>query len=154
MNSRSRSVPLPPMYSNPKPERLASTEVAGQTFMAFDFGIKRTGCAIGTRLLGTAQPLNTFSATGEALFERVACQIKAWQPDALVLGIPFYPDGTAHENTRRAKRFGRQLYGRFGLWVHEVDERYTTTEATSLGAKDLDAASACLIMEQFLRGLE
>ena len=122
--------------------------------MAFDFGVKRTGLAVGTRLLCTAQPLCALSATGGALFVKVARHIKDWQPDALVLGVPFYPDGAAHDNTLRARRFGRQLHGRFGLLVYEIDERYTTTEATSLGAKDLDAAAACLILEQFLRGLE
>jgi len=69
---------------------------------------------------------------------------------ALVVGVPFHPDGAAHDNTRRARRFARQLHGRFGLPVHEVDERYTTTEAAAAGARDLDAASAAIILEQFL----
>ena len=76
--------------------------------------------------------------------------IAEWQPDALVVGVPFHPDGAAHENTERARRFARQLHGRFHLPVHEVDERYTTTEARSSGAPDLDAASAAIILEQFL----
>jgi putative Holliday junction resolvase len=67
-----------------------------------------------------------------------------------VVGVPFHPDGAPHENTERARRFARQLNGRFGLQVHEVDERYTTTEASALGARDLDAASAAIILEQFL----
>ena len=58
-----------------------------------------------------------------------------------------------HDNTRRAQKFGRQLQGRFGLPVFEVDERYSTTEALAGGAKDADAASACIILEQFLRSL-
>ena len=66
---------------------------------------------------------------------------------------PYHPDGAAHENTARAKKFGRQLSGRFGLPVFEVDERYSTTEAISSGARDADAASACIILEQFLRSL-
>jgi len=76
-----------------------------------------------------------------------------WQPDAIVIGVPFHPDGAEHENTRRARKFGRQLAGRFSLPVFEVDERYSTTEALSMGAKDADAASACIILEQFLRSL-
>ncbi len=124
-----------------------------QTFMALDFGLKRTGFAVGNRILRTAQPQGTISAEGKARFEKVAQQLKTWQPDALVVGVPFHPDGAAHENTVRARRFARQLHGRFNLPVFEVDERYTTTEAHSQGARDADAAAACIILEQFLRSL-
>jgi putative holliday junction resolvase len=79
--------------------------------------------------------------------------IAEWQPAALVVGVPVHPDGTPHENTARAQRFARQLHGRFKLTVHEVDERYTTTEAHALGAADVDAASAAIILEQYLRSL-
>ena len=123
------------------------------TFIAFDFGEKRTGVAVGNRLLGTAQPQGSIHAQGDARFVQIAKALKDWQPDAIVIGVPFHPDGAAHENTARAKKFGRQLYGRFGLPVFEVDERYSTTEALSSGAKDADAASACIILEQFLRSL-
>jgi putative Holliday junction resolvase len=122
--------------------------------MAFDFGLKRTGVAVGTRMLGTAQPQGSIHATGDARFEKIAQHIKTWQPDALVIGVPFHPDGASHENTVRAKKFGRQLNGRFGLPVFEVDERYSTTEALANGAKDADAESACIILEQFFRSLE
>lgn len=124
-----------------------------QTFMAFDFGLKRTGVAVGNRLLRSAQPQGTIAAEGNARFARIEKQLHEWQPDALVVGVPFHPDGAAHENTLRARRFGRQLSGRFKLPVFEVDERYSTTEALSLGAKDADAASACIILEQFLRSI-
>lgn len=124
-----------------------------QTFMALDFGMKRTGFAVGNRLMRTAQPQGTITAEGNARFDKVAQQLKTWQPDALVVGVPFHPDGAAHENTVRARRFGRQLQGRFNLPVFEVDERYTTTEARSQGARDADAAAACIILEQFLRSL-
>lgn len=124
-----------------------------QTFLAFDFGMKRTGVAVGNRLLRTASPQPTLRAEGDARFALVAERIKEWQPDALVIGVPYHPDGASHENTRRAQKFARQLHGRFGLMVFEVDERYSTTEALSLGAKDADAASACIILEQFLRSL-
>jgi len=124
-----------------------------QTFMALDFGLKRTGFAVGNRLMRTAQPQGTITAEGNVRFEKVAQQLKTWQPDALVVGVPFHPDGAAHENTVRARRFARQLHGRFNLPVFEVDERYTTTEARSNGARDADAAAACIILEQFLRSL-
>lgn len=119
------------------------------SFLAFDFGTKRIGVATGSRFSGQAEPLR--SIAGNAPFDAIAALIKEWQPDALVIGVPFHPDGAEHETTQRARRFGRQLHGRFRLPVHEVDERYTSVEAESYGAKDLDAAAAALILEQFLR---
>ena len=124
-----------------------------QTFLVFDFGLKRTGVAVGNRMLGTASPQATIRAEGDARFAQVAQRIAEWQPDALVIGVPYHPDGASHENTARALKFGRQLRGRFGLQVFEVDERYSTTEAIAGGARDADAASACIILEQFLRSL-
>ena len=125
-----------------------------RSFLAFDFGTSRVGVAGGNTVTRTAQPLRTVAASGAARFEAIGKLITEWQPDALVVGVPFHPDGAAHENTDRARRFARQLHGRFHLPVHEVDERYTTTEAQSNGAADLDAASAAIILEQFLRGTE
>lgn len=124
-----------------------------QTFLAFDFGLKRTGVATGNRFTRTATPQGSIAAEGDARFAAIAAKIKEWQPDALVVGIPFHPDGASHDNTARALKFARQLRGRFGLQVFEVDERYSTTEALSQGAADADAASACIILEQFLRSL-
>ena len=124
-----------------------------QTFLALDFGLKRTGFAVGNRVLKTAQPQGTLVAEGKLRFDKVAQQLAIWQPDALVVGVPFHPDGAAHDNTQRARRFARQLHGRFNLPVFEVDERYTTTEARSEGARDADAAAACIILEQFFRSL-
>lgn len=126
---------------------------ACQTFLAFDFGLKRTGVASGNRLTRTATPHATIAAEGDARFAKIAERVQEWQPDALVVGVPFHPDGAPHENTLRAQKFARRLRGRHGLPVYEVDERYSTTEAHSLGAKDADAASACIILEQFLRSL-
>lgn len=134
-----------------------------QTFLAFDFGLKRTGVATGNRMLRSASPQPTIQAEGDARFVHVAQRIQEWQPDALVIGVPYHPDGASHENTARALKFGRQLRGRFGLQVFEVDERYSTTEALGTHspgnaggagrARDADAASACIILEQFLRNL-
>ena len=124
-----------------------------QTFLAFDFGLKRTGVATGNRLTRTATPQPTIVATNETRLHAAAQRINEWQPDALVVGVPFHPDGAAHENTARAQKFARQLRARTALPVFEVDERYSTTEAIASGAKDADAASACIILEQFLRSL-
>lgn len=122
-----------------------------QTFLSFDFSLKRVGVATGNSLTGTATPLATIASEGDARFEAIGRLLREWQPAALVVGVPRHPDGAPHDNTARAQRFARQLAGRFGLPVHEVDERYTTTEARSLGAADADAAAAALILEQFLR---
>jgi putative Holliday junction resolvase len=122
-----------------------------QTLLAFDFGLKRTGAAVGNTLTCTARPLRTIAAEGDARFVAIAALLAEWQPDALVVGVPFHPDGAEHDNTRRARRFARQLHGRFGLAVHEVDERWSTTEALAEGAHDADAAAAALLLEQWFR---
>ncbi len=124
-----------------------------QSFLALDFGTRRTGVAVGNRLLRSAQGLPTIQAQGDARFEQVRKRLDEWQPHALVVGVPFHPDGAEHENTLRARKFARSLRGRFGLPVFEVDERYTTTEALSEGARDPDAGAACIILEQFLRSI-
>ena len=124
-----------------------------QSFLALDYGKKRTGVATGNRMLGRATPGKSIAATGDARFAAVAALIAEWQPQALVIGIPYHPDGAAHENTRRATNFGRQLSQRFKLPVYTVDERYSTTEALASGAADADAAAACIILEQFLNTL-
>ncbi len=124
------------------------------SFLAFDFGTRRVGVASGNTLLGHGQPLTTLALEGDARFAAIGRLLAEWQPDALVVGVPFHPDGAAHDNTRRAQRFARQLHGRFGLPVHEVDERYTTVEAIASGAAaDADAAAAALILDQYLRSL-
>lgn len=128
-----------------------------QTFLALDYGLKRTGVASGTRLLGAATAQGVIAAEGKtARLDAVAQYVARWQPDALVVGVPFHPDGAAHENTARARKFIRQLHGRFGLPVLGVDERYSTTAAYAAGATqgNVDAMSACVILEQFLRELQ
>ncbi|MEY3518233.1 MAG: putative Holliday junction resolvase [Pseudomonadota bacterium] len=129
----------------------AATEL--QSFLAFDFGQQRTGVAYASRMLGQAQPQGTVLGGGEARWVAIAKHIEQWEPEALVVGVPYHPDGAAHENTLKAQKFARQLRARFGLAVFEVDERYSTTEARSQAAVDIDAASACIILDQFLRSL-
>lgn len=124
---------------------------AVQSFLGFDYGSLRVGVASGNSLTRSATPLRTVAARGDARMQALAALIDEWRPDALVVGVPLHPDGQPHENTLRARRFARQLHGRFHLTVHEVDERYTTTEANALGAADVDATSAAIILEQFLR---
>jgi putative Holliday junction resolvase len=125
-----------------------------QTFIAFDFGAKRTGVAVGNRMLGTATPQPTIRAEGDARMAQAEARVREWQPDAVVVGVPFHPDGASHDNTARAKKFARQLRGRLKVPIYEVDERYSTTEALSQGVADPDAGAACVILEQFLRSLQ
>ena len=132
--------------------RLASAP-AVHSFLAFDFGTARVGVASGNSLTASATPLCTVAAQGEARFEAIGRLIAEWRPAALVVGVPRHPDGASHVNTERARRFGRDLHARFGLPVHEVDERYTTTDAKRAGAVDLDAAAAAIILEQHLADL-
>lgn len=129
----------------------AGAPLSPQTLLAFDFGLKRTGVATGNTLTRSAQPLRTVAAEGDARFDAIAKLIAEWQPAALVVGVPFHPDGAPHDNTRRAQRFARQLHGRFRLPVHEVDERWSTTEALADGARDADAAAAAILLEQYFR---
>jgi len=131
--------------------RVARAQAAAPSlFLAFDFGTQRVGVASGNSLTHTATPLTTVAQeASSARFAAIGALIAEWQPVALVVGVPRHPDGAPHDNTLRAQRFARQLHGRFGLPVHEVDERYTTTEALAAGAADVDAASAALILEQY-----
>jgi len=144
---------MPDLAANPQPPPAPDVAQRVRTYLAFDFGLKRVGVASGNTLTGTAQPLRTVATTGDARFAAIARLVDEWQPDALVVGVPFHPDGAEHENTLRARRVARQMHGRLRLDVHEVDERYTTTAAQADGASDLDAASAALILEQYLRSL-
>ena len=123
------------------------------SFLAFDFGARRLGVATGNSLTRTATPLTTVVVDGEARMAAIASLIDGWQPAALVVGVPRHPDGVAHANTARARRFARELQARFGLPVHEVDERYTTTDAQRGGAADVDAAAAAILLEQHLAAL-
>ncbi|MBS0450682.1 MAG: Holliday junction resolvase RuvX [Proteobacteria bacterium] len=135
------------------PDTAPSVPSHFQSFLAFDYGRKRTGVASGNRMLSNATPQGTIAAEGDARFVQIEKRIREWQPDALVVGVPYHPDGAPHENTRAALKFARQLEGRFRLPVYQVDERYSTTEALAEGASDADAASACIILEQFLRSI-
>lgn len=140
----------PPVHPAPAP--VLSSPLS---FLAFDYGTRRVGVASGNTLLGMARPLRTIDDAGAGRFDAIARLVDEWRPDALVVGVPFHPDGAEHDNTRRARRFARQLHGRHRLPVHEVDERYSTTEALAAGAggDDADAAAAAIILDQFLRSL-
>jgi putative Holliday junction resolvase len=127
------------------PER-AST----RTVLAFDFGLKRIGVAVGEPELGTAHPLPAIPAPG---FDAISRLVGEWQPGSLVVGLPVAEQGE-HALARRVERFARQLEGRFRLPVARVDERFTSVEAQSRlrGSKTksgIDSVAAQLILEQY-----
>ena len=122
------------------------------TVMAFDYGTRRVGVAVGNSVIKAGQALKTIAApSGDVLFQVIEKLLKEWQPDQLVVGRPVHPDGTPHEMTAKAIRFGNQLNGRFQLPVSWVDERYTSVvlEGDSKMHDNLDAHSAALILEQY-----
>lgn len=123
-----------------------------KTVMAFDYGTRRIGVAIGNSVAQTGQALKTVSQTNiDVRFQELAALLKEWQPDQLVVGLPVHPDGTAHEMTAKSKRFGNQLHGRFQLPVVWVDERYSSVvlEGDDKMRDNLDSHSAVLILEQY-----
>ena len=122
------------------------------TVLAFDYGTRRVGVAVGNTEIRASQALVTIAATNaDRLFEELEDLLKEWQPDQIVVGLPVHPDGSEHEMTVKAKRFGNQLHGRFNLPVTWVDERYTSAvlEGGSQMQDNLDAHSAALILEQY-----
>ena len=122
------------------------------TVMAFDFGTRRIGVAVGNTLTKVGQPLKMIEEPSEDVrFRAIQALIKEWQPNQLVVGLPCHPDGIEHEMSAKARRFGNQLHGRFQLSVEWVDERYTSAvlEGDPDMRDNLDAESAALILEQY-----
>ncbi len=127
-----------------------------RTLLAFDFGLKRIGIAVGEPELGTAHPLPAIAAPG---FDMITKLVAQWRPAALVVGLPVAERGE-HPLAKRVERFARQLEGRFHLPVARVDERFTSVEAesrlretkTKSGMKKtaVDSVAAQLILEQYL----
>ena len=136
-------------------------ELAGYqhgTVLAFDFGEKRIGVAVGERLLAQAHPLTTIRGEANAeRFSAIAALINEWQPVCLVVGLPVALDGAAHAMTARCTRFANQLRGRFGLPVDYAEERLSSVEAeerlreaghNARGARDhIDAMAAQIILQ-------
>lgn len=101
------------------------------TIMAFDFGEKRIGVAVGDTILNLAHPLTTIAAEDNAgKFSQIEQLINEWRPTLLVVGLPMSLDGEAHAMTALAKKFAQRLEGRFNLPVTMVDERLTSAEAS------------------------
>lgn len=128
------------------------------TLLAFDFGTKRIGVAVGELILKQAHPLTTIHSQSNAeKFSAIAALINEWKPKRLVVGLPLALDGSAHEMTARCTRFANQLRGRFGLPVDFAEERLSSMEAqerlqTACAGKNhdkLDALAAQVILETY-----
>ncbi|GMQ91586.1 MAG: Holliday junction resolvase RuvX [Gammaproteobacteria bacterium] len=134
-----------------------STEV----FLAFDFGEKYIGIAVGNTLTQQARSLGAIKSRNQnPAWDGITRLVNEWQPQALVVGLPLNMDDSENLLTKRANKFGKQLQGRYNLAVHMVDERLTTRQALAqhsesgnsrtLAKQDLDGISAALILQTFL----
>lgn len=122
------------------------------TVLAFDYGEKKIGVALGNFITREARALTILpNITVEGRFEAVAALIQAWNPVKLIVGMPVNPEGGEQPSMKLARRFGNQLNGRFGLPVEWVDERYTSRAASMAGARrgELDAEAARIILQQY-----
>ena len=132
--------------------------------MAFDYGTRQIGVAVGQTLTGSAEPLTNLRARdGVPDWEQIARLIREWEPDVLVVGLPLNMDGSASDMSERAARFARRLNGRFQLPVETVDERLSTFEAkqhlkshgrtpSSYRADPVDSLAAALLLQTWLSG--
>lgn len=133
------------------------------TVLAFDFGLRRIGIAVGQTITGSASPLGTV-ANRESGIDRdaIAALIREWRPDVLVVGMPAHADGSASDMQKPVEAFIEELRT-FGLPVETVDERYTSVEAERvlkearaagsrgrIGKEDIDSAAAVFIAERYL----
>jgi putative Holliday junction resolvase len=126
------------------------THKAVQTVLAFDFGLKRIGVAVGNTQIRQAEPLAVIKeATNDGKFAAVGKLITEWQPAICVVGLPFHPDGAEHEMTLRCRRFANQLEGRFGVATVLVDERYSSAVIASRRGELIDAQAAAIILQQY-----
>lgn len=130
------------------------------TVLAFDFGEKRIGVAVGELSAGIAHPLTTIGADdNRSRFAAIAALIAEWRPAELVVGVPMHEDGRVHSVGRLARRFARRLEGRFGIATRLIDERLTSHVAEArlreAGAarrklkQAIDAAAAQVILEAY-----
>ncbi|AEP30836.1 Holliday junction resolvase RuvX [Brumicola nitratireducens] len=131
------------------------------TTIAFDYGVKSIGVAVGQKITGTASPLSALKANdGIPNWQTIADVFAEWQPDNLLVGLPLNMDGSEQEITQRARKFANRLHGRFGLTVHTHDERLSTVDAKArlfelggfkkLTKEKVDSVSACLIFESWV----
>lgn len=132
-----------------------SPGATARTLLAFDFGRRFIGVAIGNTVTGEARPLERIAAEPVARrFERISALVEEWGPDTLVVGLPLGHDGEEQPASRAARRFARQLEGRYRRPVALADERYSSLAAQAEGASAAadDADAAAIILRQYLHG--
>ena len=137
-------------------------------YLAFDFGLKKIGVAVGDSLLRHARPLSTLiSETKQRRFEQVEAILNEWQPDQVIVGLPLTLEGEEQEASMHARRFANQLHGRYGLEVIFVEEQNSSMEAQQLirhlkqvdarqarrFSDEDDAVAAAIILQRHLDGL-
>ncbi len=126
------------------------TSDAIDTILAFDFGLKRIGVAIGNTMICQAKPLSVITATAnEPKFAAIDSLIKEWGASRIVVGLPSHPDGTEHEMSARCRRFANQVHGRFNLPVELVDERYSSAVIAAKRGEVIDDRAAAVILQQY-----
>ena len=148
-------------------EQQTPKELAAHTVLAFDFGLRRIGIAVGDTLTSTAAPRPAAAVlSGTPDWTAIDREVHAAQPRLLVVGVPYNADGSAGALTGAARGFGATLRKRFGLSVEHVDERWSSLEASAAlkrnrarGARsrrvrreDVDSAAAAVILERWLAG--
>lgn len=132
------------------------------TVIAFDYGLKYIGAAVGQSLTGTANPLATLKANdGVPNWDSIAALLREWQPQQLIVGLPLNMDGSSSELSQRAEKFARRLHGRFNLPVTMADERLSSFAAKGeiieqRGSRDfkqqgVDSLAAVIILESWFR---
>jgi putative holliday junction resolvase len=134
-----------------------------ETILAFDYGAKRVGIAVGESALRSAHALSTLTVPAAQLLDAVGKVVEEWKPARFVVGRPAHEDGTPHEMTGRCERFARQLSARFRLPSSFVDERYTSIDAeATLRAQGVrrdnfrgqsDSLAAAYILERYFESL-
>lgn len=140
--------------------RCGRARLMSGTLLAFDFGTKSIGVAVGQRITGTARPLPAIKAQdGTPDWNLIERLLKEWQPDEIIVGLPLNMDGTEQPLTARARKFANRIHGRFGVEVKLHDERLSTVEARSglfeqggyraLNKGKVDSASAVIILESY-----
>ncbi len=139
--------------------------MSNKTVMAFDYGTKSIGSAIGQTITGTASPLKAFKANdGIPNWDEIEKQLQQWKPDLVVVGLPTDMHGQELTTiTTRAKKFANRLHGRFGVQVELHDERLSTQEARAelfsmggykaLTKGNVDCQSAVVILESWFENL-
>ncbi len=131
-----------------------------ETYLAFDFGVKRFGVAVGNALLRSGRELPPVKAKdGIPDWPEIEKYVSEWRPNGFVVGLPLNMDGSESEMSTRARKFGKRLKGRFNLPVEMMDERLSSYAAKQelierqgykdFGTHSIDGAAACLILENW-----